>query len=50
MLRLIFRCGECPAVFSGRHREHPATSWLDGIMFVSFGGLFGTAVISEIFF
>jgi hypothetical protein len=32
VLRLVFCCGECTTVFFGHYREHPATSWLEGIL------------------
>lgn len=50
MFRLAFDLSECPAVFIGLHREHPAISWLEGITlgeFGVFGGDFETTAISE---
>jgi hypothetical protein len=42
VLRLVFCCGEYTAVFFGHYREHPATSWLDGIALVCFDVLEGS--------
>ena len=34
-------------MFFGHHQEHSTTGWLEGIILVSYGVLFGTTTISK---